>query len=81
MQPQFNYFVDTFASLPLRAAIAAGLLIPRSQVRSLPGPLKKSLVIETSSLCRVLWMLRVANARGVNFNQHVTGDNLFVMLP
>jgi hypothetical protein len=22
-----------------------------------------------------------ANARGINFNKHVTGDNLFVMLP
>jgi hypothetical protein len=22
-----------------------------------------------------------ANARGVNFNKHVTGDNLFMMLP
>jgi hypothetical protein len=21
------------------------------------------------------------NARGINFNKHVTGDNLFVMLP
>src|SRR6266516_354078 len=65
MQTQFTVVAATFSTPRLAAGVRAGLLIPRSQVRILPGPSGRKLLIARFEYPRAATMDRAVAVLGM----------------